>query len=274
MFIKYVLKIFKEKTRELFRVFPKINFIYILCQKYVDDYKGEHNSNMFTNGELRFLKRNIEKFDVVFDVGARIGEWTKMALLLKSGLNIHCFEPSNLTYRKLISNKFSDNVICNNFGLSSFKKEAKLYVIEDESGCNSLYRRQGLEDVNDLNVQKKEEIVQLDTLDNYCLKKEIKNIDFVKIDVEGHELEVLKGMSNMLAEKKIKIIQLEYGGTFIDANILLKDIFIFLKKYDYKLYQIYPKKVKLIERYLQILDNFRYKNFLVIKNGFDFYEKF
>jgi FkbM family methyltransferase len=263
-----IFKILKQYLRELFRALPKIRFLYILCQKYVDDYKGEHNSNMFTNGELRFLKRNIERFNTVFDVGARVGDWTKIALSFKKDLNIHCFEPSVFTYRKLISNNFPANVICNNFGLSSSKRKAKLFIFENGSGLNSLYRRYGLEDVNGLEPQKKEEIVELDTLDNYCLKNNIHTIDLVKIDVEGHEFEVLKGMRNLLKEKKVKMIQFEYG--IVDARVFLKDIFDFFKDFDYRFYQIYHNKIQPIKAYNSELDNFRYKNFLIVLNNYDF----
>jgi len=66
---------------------------------------------------------------------------------------------------------------------------------------------------------------------DYCNDNNIKSIDFIKIDTEGYELEVLKGMGNML--KNIKIVQFEYGGTYISAKITLNDVINHLKNHGF-----------------------------------------
>ena len=48
--------------------------------------------------------------------------------------------------------------------------------------------------------------VQTQTLDNFCLRKGIKNIDVLKIDSESNELNILKGAKNLLSENKIYLI--------------------------------------------------------------------
>ena len=105
----------------------------------------------------------------------------------------------------------------------------------------------------------------MDTLDDYCGREDIGQIDLVKIDVEGHELSVLKGSTRMLSQGRIKRIQFEYGGTFIDARILLKDMFEFLTPYNLLLYKIYPEEIKFVERYDQRLESFQYQNWVAIK---------
>ena len=95
----------------------------------------------------------------------------------------------------------------------------------DGSGANSLYQRQGLEGGWGLAAQSREEVVRLETLDGCCQRAEIQAIDFIKIDVEGHELEVLRGTTDILAKGGIRFIQFEYGGCNMDARVLLKDLF-------------------------------------------------
>lgn len=225
---------------------------------------------MYTNGEMRVTQHNIRKCNVVFDIGANIGQWTKIALSINNNLNIHCFEPSKDTFEKLLGNNFPPNVICNNFGLSSAKKEQFLYIYKEGGGLNSLYKREGLYDRYERFPQKKEKI-QLDTLENYCYDKNINKIDFMKIDAEGYEFEILKGGKTLFHNSQVNMIQFDYGGCFIDAYMFLKDIFDLFKDLDYNFYKIYPKSIKLVRKYHQKFENFQYQNWLIIKQGYKFY---
>jgi len=249
----------------LFSLLPPDNAdLYRLCRRYVDTYNGENNDDMRTNGELRFLRQTLPNWQTVFDVGAHVGRWAELALQINPALNLHCFEPSQATYQRLLAKRFPPQVICNPFGLGSAEEERTLYVFEDGSGLNSLYRRHGLEAGWGLAPQQRMETVRLDTLDHYCREKSIDSIDFLKVDVEGHELEVFKGASQMLRERQIRAIQFEYGGCHIDARVLLKDLFEFLQPYGYTFYKIHPKELRRVERYDQRLENFQYQNWAVM----------
>ena len=57
-----------------------------------------------------------------------------------------------------------------------------------------------MEPTNTQSFEKEEDFIFGDTLDNYCKKKNIKNISFLKIDVEGMELDVLKGSENIITK--------------------------------------------------------------------------
>ncbi len=93
----------------------------------------------------------------------------------------------------------------------------------------------------------------------------------MKVDVEGHELEVLKGGRNLFIKGQVKIIQFEYGACNIDARVFLKDIFDFFKGMNYFFFKIYPKYVKFIKQYKERLENFLYQNWLIIKKGIIFH---
>jgi FkbM family methyltransferase len=253
----------------LYGLMPMSKSLYRLCNWYVDFYKGENNDDILTNGELRFMKQALPQCHVVFDVGAHIGNWTALALDINPQLSIHCFEPSQSTYECLVERGFSPSVICNNFGLSSESGERTLYVFEKQAGVNSLYRRQGLEGFG-LTAQDNEEIILLKTLDSYCQENRVKTVDYLKLDVEGHELEVLKGSTKMLAENSIHIIQFEYGGANIDAGVLLMDLFHFLSGFGYSFFKIHPKSIRRVEKYDQRLENFQYQNWLAINDRQDY----
>ena len=238
--------------------------LYSFCQSYVNHYRGENNCDIHTNGELRLLQQVLPTCRVVFDVGANVGNWAALALTINPGITIHCFEPSQATFRRLLERGFPANVICLNFGLGAAAEERTLYVFEAASGLNSLYERHGLENGWGLQTQQHKEIVHLDTLDRYCESAGVNMIDFLKVDVEGHELHVLEGSRRMLQEGRIGIVQFEYGGCNIDARILLKDLFDFFSPLPYVLYKIHPHRLQRVDRYDQRLENFQYQNWVAV----------
>ena len=185
-------------------------------------------------------------------------------------LSLHCFEPSSATYQRLLARKFPPSVICNNFGLSSTSGNATFHVFADGAGINSLYQRRGLEDGWGLETQKREEVIRLEVLDQYCVQAGISSIDFLKVDVEGHELEVFKGAAEMLSKGSIKQIQFEYGGCNIDARLLLKDLFEFFQPFAYTFYKIMPHGLRRVDRYDQRLENFNYANWAVIRSDLEY----
>ena len=73
----------------LYKIISALGFegiVYRVAQKLVYTHNNENNSVLETNGEYDFLKRNISRFNTVFDVGASVGEWTKLYLDLKRGV--------------------------------------------------------------------------------------------------------------------------------------------------------------------------------------------
>lgn len=246
------------------RVPPHSRFLYRFCQRYVDRYRGEGNPDIHTNGELRLLREVLGRCRTVMDVGANVGQWTALALDINRGLTIHCFEPSPTTYQLLLAQNFPASVVCNNIGIGSRPGDAELYVYGDGSGMNSLYSREGLAEGPLSEGPLKTERVRLETLDGYCSKHRIATVDFLKVDVEGHELDVFRGAMEMLRSGAIRIAQFEYGGCNIDARVLLRDLFALFSGLDYDLLKVYPDKLRPVHRYEQHLENFRYQNWLAV----------
>ena len=60
-------------------------------------------------------------------------------------------------------------------------------------------------------------------------------------------------------------IQFEYGGTYIDAHLLLKDIFWLLTSYGYRLHKICPHELRMVDHYERRLENFQYKNWVALR---------
>lgn len=239
---------------------------YEICRHHANKEFAENRSDFKTNGELWLLKTILPELKTVFDVGSHVGEWASQALQLNPHIDLHCFEPCKKTFQILQEKEFGKNVICNNFGLGSDNNQKTLFVYGDLSEGNSLYLRRGLEKIVDTELQTETEQVEIRTLDSYCKEKDIAEIDFLKIDVEGNELDVIRGGKKYFESERIKIVQFEYGGCYIDSRILLKDFFDFFDGMNYSIFLLYPTRVRLIPHYDQRLENFQYKNFIVIEN--------
>ena len=251
---------------KLISLVPANSMIYRLCKCYIDRYNSENNDNIHTNGELRLMRAVLPQCTTVFDVGANIGDWSVLAMEINPQLQIHCFEPSAATFQRLQA-RMRGGAICNNFGLSSLPGEMTLWVFADGAGINSLYKRHGLEDNWGLAEQQRKETVRLETLDVYCQRVGVQILDLMKVDVEGHELDVFKGAKGMLEKGAVKRIQFEFGGCNIDSRVLLKDLFDFFALYHYALYKIYPHELRYVPRYDQRLENFQYQNWIAVANG-------
>ena len=80
--------------------------------------------------------------------------------------------------------------------------------------------------------------------DDYVQANNIAVIDMLKIDVEGMEESVLRGFSNTLSERRIRVIQFEYNTSNIVSKFLLRDAYRFFKGFGYRVGKLYPNHVE------------------------------
>lgn len=224
------------------------------------------------SGELNafkkiFSERKKEKYFLVFDIGANEGNY---ALALEQIINIskkgtdtshqiHCFEPAKNTFLELQAKMAGNpNIALNNFGLSEIVSECTLYVPTDSNVLSSVYSKHIItREIANFN----EEVIKLDTIDNYCTQKNIVHINFLKIDVEGFELNVLKGAKKMLENNAIEFIQFEFGECMIDARVFFRDFWNLLHE-KFELYIILPSGLNHIMQYHEGLEVFHCSNIL------------
>lgn len=242
------------------RLVSKSYYAFKLAEKIVYFHKNENNANPLTNGEANFLKQHRGGFKVIFDVGANVGDWSRLANTYIPGARIFAFEPFKASFEELQRTKFAgDNVNSYNMALAERPGTGELFVYELASAFNSLYDRKPVGIAASQKVT-----VEIQTLDGFCAGLGIKNIDFLKIDVEGAELSVLRGAEAMISGKRIKAIQFEYGGTYIDARCLLKDIYEFFEGKNYLIHKVFPEELIPMERYDYSQEDFQYANYIAV----------
>jgi FkbM family methyltransferase len=149
--------------------------------------------------------------EIFFDVGANEGQTVAEALRIFPASNVFSFEPHPITFQKLKS-RFANNsrAVCYNIALSNGNENTAVMYEYSESKINSLTNKARYAVRQEKKVSG-EVPVKVSSLDWFCKDQNIDRIDVLKIDTEGHELEVLKGAVNLLSSRKIRFIYAEFN---------------------------------------------------------------
>jgi FkbM family methyltransferase len=224
-------------------------------------------SSVNTSGEASVLRslRDLPNEDklVIFDVGANKGEFLQMSVKVlapRGGYQIHCFEPSKTAYSSLSRRAEGVmNVTLNNVGLGRETGQRLLYADKLGSGLASLTKRR----LDHFEIGFSEsESVDIETLDNYCALHAIDHIDLLKIDVEGHELDVLAGGAEMLRKKAVRLVTFEFGGCNIDTRTFVQDVWYFFLRHGMRIARITPGGFWCeLGEYSEVYEQFRTTNF-------------
>ena len=187
---------------------PKYDYEFY-CRINKDDFK------IMTIHEDDIIKRfTPKKGDIVIDIGAHIGLYTIISSK-RVGANgkVVAIEADPSNFEMLNSNiKLNQltNVIPLNYAVHSKETKVKLYLPSGESG----FTKYNTIMPNWINTQEKFVEVNANTLDYLLQLNEIRQeeVNWIKIDVEGAEFEVLKGATNVLSKSKDIAILMELHG--------------------------------------------------------------
>lgn len=175
------------------------------------------------------LRPYMSKDPVIFDVGSNKGDWA--AVLGPNAKEVHLFEPNEvLLHYSMVRFDTLNNFVYNNVGLFSENKVMPFhYFTNSNNGLSSVYRNQIWVDMG---LPMKEKKIHVVTLDHYWKD----SIDFLKIDVEGADFEVLKGADRLLTEKKIKFIQVEHSDHIILSGHSWDELVTYVRSKGYDVY--------------------------------------
>ncbi len=147
--------------------------------------------------------------DVCLDVGAHRGETIAWMLEIFNG-PIHAFEPVKVNFEACKSRyEKHSRVTLQNLGLSNKTGEAEIFI-EENTQTNSLKSTNS-------SAESLKETISLTTIDSYLSNHGIQTIEMLKVDAEGHEMEILEGAKDTLSRQGVKLIFCE---TTLDMNNL------------------------------------------------------
>ncbi len=200
--------------------------------------KGEFKKDEFDFQKEYFKAKSV---NTIFDVGANIGYMSQRFRDCFPGAVVHAFEPFPGSYSVLENTaRQLKNIIVNRWAVGS-EKSKKTFFVNANVDTNSLLepKKTGLSsDRQCKNVSSIE--VTIDTIDNYCSENNILKIDILKLDIQGGELDALKGAAGMLIEGKIELIYTEaYFIEQYENQPRFDEISTLLFKYGYRLQDIY-----------------------------------
>jgi FkbM family methyltransferase len=217
-------------------------------------------SHVQSSGEMSIFKL-LSDAPIVLDVGGHVGEYAEACLRARPAGRIFVFEPSESHFRILQSRLGGKSeVTLEKIGLGARSCELPLYKTGEVSGLASLTRRRldhfGV-------VMDVVESVVIKTLDEIVAQHGIETIDLLKIDVEGHELDVLNGATKAFGDNRIKMVQFEFGGCNLDTRTTLQDFFYFFQDRGFTMALLQPSgKLQPLPRYYEFLEQYRTTNFL------------
>jgi FkbM family methyltransferase len=175
---------------------------------------------MIHESEIELYKSLLLQLKVVFDVGCKNDN---IFYELAPGIEVHLFDPEySVDLAANLWVRYNNYALGSKKGVVDFHYHYGSILLRDDEpkfeGCHETRR------------------VKVDTLYNYCRKNRINSIDYLKIDTEGYDIEVIRGCGKMLPN--IKYIQFEVWDSTISETLELFK--------GYNIYEVGGKPLNLI----------------------------
>lgn len=212
--------------------------------------------------ETRVMINNLKADDVFVDVGANIGYYSLIASKLVGTQGaVLSFEPETLNF-KLLEKNIAVNALTNvklfHAGLGSQNGSIDFYISPDNRGDHRAFNSDNNRTKTSVNMLVGDEIL------------ENKKVDFIKIDTQGYELDILKGLRKTITnnQQHLKMIiefwpfALKENGH--SAHALLEEI----ASYDFNIYMIDHIKHQLVKTDIEQLKTFAESSLTVESEGF------
>jgi FkbM family methyltransferase len=206
-----------------------------------------------------------KKGAIVLDVGANQGLWTKALLASAEDQieRIYAFEPSRANHEALSQIDWPGLEVVH-AAVGRAPGTVTIYSDYAGSGLASVHPRHDV-------TQTMQEQVPMVSLDDFVYGRGLERIDFLKMDIEGHELFALEGAARLLSERRVRALSFEFGDSNLNSRTFFRDFWEKLTGYGFSLFRITPgAKLYPITRYWSDLEEFvGVANYVAVLRGDD-----
>ncbi len=205
--------------------------------------------------EIDAARAHIHRADpVVFDVGANVGEWTRQMLTAVPGATVYLFEPSETCRQEIARHGFARTEVVP-YAVGESAGQAVLHVSSEFDHSASLHAR---EDSYNAANEYRAVTVEVLALDDFIEARGLPFVDFLKMDIEGHELFALRGARRSLESGKIGALSFEFGNANVNSHTFFRDFWQLLTTAGFQLWRITPGgRELLVEEYYEDYEYFR-----------------
>jgi FkbM family methyltransferase len=220
-------------------------------------------------GERRFLSRfaKLKADPVVLDVGANVGDYSRLVRELSPAARIIAFEPHPISFGKLSETCREIRAEAHPIGLGDRPAQLDIFDYAENDGSQhaSLYRTV-IEQIHSKPATRT--LVAIETLDEVVGKIGIDQIELLKVDTEGHELAVFKGAERLLAAQRIAVIQFEFNEMNAVSRSFFHDFREILS--NYRLFRLLEDRVLSLENYRPpFMEVFAFQNIVGVRRDID-----
>lgn len=227
--------------------------------------QGKGYGTATVDSEVKSIKSLLRggQVNTCVDIGGNIGNYTQALNRQFPNADIFTFEPSKTNIDHL-NNRFKDHssIRILPYAVSDDIGEATLHSNTPGSGLGSLTKR----DLDHIGIEFEvtEQVKTVRFEDFWKSEMNSRDIDIMKLDIEGHELAALKGCGDAI--RATRIIQFEFGGCNIDTHTYFRDFWHFFQENGFKLYRVAPIGEMPITRYKERDEFFATTNYLAVRN--------
>jgi FkbM family methyltransferase len=192
----------------------------------------------------------------VFDVGANIGQWSRAVQAHVPDVRLYLFEPQEACARHLRNDGVKiDGATVVQAAVGEVEGSAHLHSPSHMAGNASLHDRKDTYFGEQIFTSTKVAVI---SIDSFMAQHAIESVDFMKMDIEGHELFALRGATKALTSGAIGAISFEFGSGNINSRTFFHDYWDLLTPYGYDIYRVLPRgRLLRIVRYDEDLEYYR-----------------
>lgn len=215
------------------------------------------------SGETSIIKDVIQSGDTVVEAGFHKGRWSSALLQAHNDVVLYAFEPGlkNFEAGKNALKKYGN---CHVHQATLGNRDGRRLFYDyftQGSMQSSFYRNLALEDRGITFMLILTPIMKLDT---FCAEQKINSIDFLKVDTEGSELEILQGADALLKSNAIKCVQFSYGPAYRNAGVALRQVIELLTRYEYIFFKLSPRGLLNVAEWVDALEDYTPAHFIAV----------